>query len=71
MAFILTKCYKPYHNTIHSSTQFKPIDAMQDGNAPDVKTNLILRHKFNRSYKDINVGDEARVFYKRNKHILE
>ena len=37
---------------------------MQDGNAPDVKTNLILRHKFNRSYKDINVGDEAIVFLK-------
>ena len=37
---------------------------MQDGNAPDVKTNLILRHKFNRSYKDINVGNEARVFFK-------
>ena len=68
MAFILTTCYKPYHNTIHSSTQFKPSDAITDSNAPDVKTHLILSSKFNRIYKDINVGDEVRVFNKKQKY---
>ena len=46
--------------------KLKPIDAIKDVNAPDVKTNLILRSKFNRRYKDINVGDEVRVFKKKH-----
>ena len=64
----LQNVIQQYNNTIHSSTQFKPIDAIKDVNAPDVKTNRILRSKFKRRYKDINVGDEVRVFNKKQKY---
>ena len=39
------------NNRIHSSTKFRPVDAIQDKNAVDLKTNLILRAIFKRKYK--------------------
>ena len=41
---------------------------MKDSNAPDVKTNLVLRARFNREYEEININDLARVFKKKQKY---
>ena len=65
---LLPAVIKQYNNTIHSSTKLKPIDAIKDSNAIEVKTNLMLRSRFKRKYKDINVGDEVRVFKKKQKY---
>ena len=53
---LLSHVINLYNNTIHSSTKFRPVDAIKDSNAPDVKTNLVLRARFKRKYKHINVG---------------
>ena len=53
---------KKYNNTIHSSTNFKPVDAHQDKNAPDVVTNLALKANYKRKYNTINIGDDAKIF---------
>ncbi len=55
---------KKYNNTIHSSTNHKPIEAHEDKNAPDVIANLSMKHINKRKYKNINVGDEVKVFTK-------
>ena len=34
---LLPNVIKQYNNTIHDSTNFKPIDAIKDSNVPDVK----------------------------------
>ena len=65
---LLPSVIKQYNNTIHSSTGYKPIDAIHDKHVVDVKTNLILRSRFKRKYKEINVGDEVRVFKKKQKY---
>ena len=65
---LLPAVIKQYNNTIHSSTKLKPIDAIKDSNANEVKTNLILRASFKRKYKEINIGDEVRIFKKKQKY---
>jgi len=55
---------KKYNNTIHSSTNFKPVDAHQDKNAPDVVVNLMLKARYKRKYNTINIGDEVKIFTK-------
>jgi len=56
------------NNTIHDSTKFKPIDAIKDSDTPEAKTNLVLRSRFKRKYKEINVGDFSRIL-KRKENI--
>ena len=55
---------KKYNNTIHSTTNFKPVDAHQDKNAADVVVNLLLKAKYKRKYNTINIGDDVKVFTK-------
>ena len=55
---------KKYNNTIHSSTNFKPVDAHKDKNAPEIIVNLLLKAKHKRKYNTINIGDEVKVFTK-------
>ena len=61
---LLANVIKQYNNTIHSSTKLKPVDAIKDKDAVEVKTNLMLRARFRMEYIDINVGDQVRVFQK-------
>ena len=65
---LLSKVISQYINTIHSSTKLKPVDAIQDKNAVEVKTNLMLRARFTRKYKDINVVDFCWSFKKKQKY---
>ena len=58
---------KQYNNTIHSSSKLKPVDAIKDSNAIEVKTNLILRSRFKRKYKEVNVDDYVRILEKKTK----
>ena len=53
---LLSNANKQYNNTIHNSTKLKPVDAIQNKNAVEVKTNLMLRARFERKYKEIDVG---------------
>ena len=48
---LLPNVINQYNNTVHSSTQFKPVDAIKDKNAVEVKTNLMLRARFTRKCK--------------------
>ena len=65
---LLPNVIKQYNNTIHDSTKFKPIDAIKDSDTPEAKTNLVLRSRFKRKYKEINVGDFSRIL-KRKENI--
>ena len=44
-----------YNNTIHDSTKLKPVDAIQDRNAVEVKTHLTSRARFKRECKEIHM----------------
>ena len=59
---LLPNLIKRYKNSTQDSTKFKPSGASKDSNAPDAKTNLVLRGRFKRKYKEINVDDYVRVF---------
>jgi len=66
---LLPSVVKRYNNRIHSSTKLKPVDAIQDKNAVEAKTNLMLRASFKRKYKEIIVSDLVRVFKKKQKYL--
>ena len=53
-----------YNNTIHSTTNHKPKDAHQDKNSPDVAVNLATKSIHKRKYKNINIGDDVKVYTK-------
>jgi len=53
-----------YNNTIHSTTNHKPKDAHQDKNSPDVAANLATKSIHKRKYKNINIGDDVKVYTK-------
>ena len=57
---LLPSVIKQYNNTIHSSTKMKPVDAINDSNAVEVQTNLMLISSFKLTYTEINVWDEVR-----------
>ena len=65
---MLSNVIKQYHTTIHNSTKLKPVNAIQDKDAVEVKTNLMLRVRFERKYKEIHVGDFRGSFKKEQKH---
>ena len=52
---------------VHTVTKFTPVDAMKPGNLAQVKFNLELRAKKQRTYPDLEVGDYVRVFYQKDK----
>ena len=52
-------------NMIHSSTKMTPNDARKDTNEADVKNNLELRAKRNRTYPPLAIGDSVRIKRKR------
>mgnify|MGYP001063599297 CR=1 FL=1 len=60
LKFVITK----YNNTIHSTTNHTPKEAHQDKNSPDVAVNLATKSIHKRKYKNINVGDNVKVFTK-------
>ena len=60
LKFVINK----YSNTIHSSTNHTPKEAHQDKNSPDVAVNLATKSIHKRKYKNINVGDNVKVFTK-------
>ena len=64
---LLRNVIKQYNNTIHDSTKFKPVDAIKESNAPDVKTYSVLRSRFKRKHKEINVGGFCMVCNKEQK----
>ena len=43
---LLSNVIKQYNNTMHDSTKLKPVDAIRDKKAAEVKTNLMLRARF-------------------------
>jgi hypothetical protein len=60
-AILLTYNFK----LIHSSTKMTPNDARKTTNEADVKNNLELRAKKNRTYPPLNIGDTVRIQRKR------
>ena len=58
---LLPNVIKQYNNTISESTKFRPVDAIHDKNAVEVKTNLMLRARVKRKCKEININDKVRV----------
>ena len=53
-----------YNNTIHSSTKHTPKEAHLDKNSPDVAVSLRASAIQKRKYKNINVGDDVKVYTK-------
>jgi hypothetical protein len=60
--FVINK----YNNSIHSTTNQAPNDAHQDKNAVGVAVNLAVKSVHKRKYKNINVGDDVKIFTKGN-----
>ena len=59
---------KQYNNTIHESTKLRPVDAIHDKNAVEVKTNLMLIARFKRKYKEIHIHEKIRIVKKKQKY---
>ena len=57
-----------HNNTIHNSRKLKPVHAINDKSAVEVKTNLMSRARFKRKYKGINIHDQVRIFKKKQKY---
>ncbi len=53
-----------YNNTVHSTTQMKPIQAHKDSNRLEVKQNLELKASYKRKYPNITVGDHVKIYKK-------
>ena len=53
-----------YHNTIHLSTKHTPKEAHLDKTSPDVAVSLRATSIQKRKYKNINVGDDVKVYTK-------
>ena len=55
-----------YNNKlVHSVTKFTPSDARKESNRLEVKNNMELKAKRNRTYPDVNVGDYVKIFHKK------
>ena len=63
---VLPDLLEDYNNTVHSSTEFTPIDASKKKNELTVWRNLYPdRHKINRLTPKFSVGDEVRISKKK------
>lgn len=60
LPYVLSK----YNNSKQSTTNHTPKEAHDDKNSPSVAANLSLKASYKRKYKDINIGDEVKVFTK-------
>ena len=56
-----------HNNTIHSSTGYKPKDAINDKYAGEIKVKLELNARNKRRYPTISVGDFVKVLKKAGK----
>ena len=61
---MLKSVVNKYNNTLHSSTNHTPKEAHQDKHSPDVSANLATKSINKRKYKNINIGDDVKVFTK-------
>ncbi len=52
---------------VHTVSKFTPVDAMKPANLAQVKFNLELRPKKQRTYLDLKVGDYVKIFQNNNK----
>ncbi len=50
---------------VHTVTKFTPVEAMKPGNLAQVKFNLELKAKKQRTYPDLKVGDYVKIFHKK------
>ena len=65
---VLPEVLKTYNEKmVHTVTKFTLVDAMKPANLAQVKFNLELRAKKQRTYPDLEVGDYVRVFYQKDK----
>ncbi len=53
-----------YNNTVHSTTQMKPVQAHKDTNRLEVKQNIQLKASYKRKYPNISVGDFVKIYKK-------
>jgi hypothetical protein len=53
------------HKMVHTVSKFTPVDAMKPANLAQVKFNLELRAKKQRTYPDLKVGDYVKIFHKK------
>jgi len=59
---------KKYNNTVHTSTGFKPDDAINDKHALEIKIKLEMNANKKRLYPTISVGDKVKIFRKPGKY---
>ena len=63
---VLPDLLEDYNNTVHSSTEFTPIEASKKENELAVWRNLYPdRHKINRLNPKFSIGDEVRIIKKK------
>ena len=65
---MLVPLMKKYLNTQHSSTGYKPIDAINDKNAADIKVTLEMNALHKRRYPRISVDDKVKIYKKAGKY---
>ena len=54
-----------YNSTVHTATGMKPIEARQPENTLQTKINLEMRRHSTRTYKEIDIGDYVKIYYKK------
>ena len=55
------------HKMVHTVSKLAPVEAMKPGNLAQVKFNLELKAKKQRTYPDLKVGDYVKIFHKKDK----
>ena len=61
----VTDAYMTYNSTVHTATNMKPIEARQSENTLQTKINLEMHRHSTRTYKELNVGDNVKIYYKK------
>jgi hypothetical protein len=57
-----------YNNTIHTSTGYKPKEAIDDKSAMDIKMKLELNARTKRRLSNVSIGDKVKVYKKAGKY---